>query len=89
VIAFMPQDEARDGMIAALALLREMGAHVLVVEAGTSDGEDRLGTIHADHPQLVPIPMIHRFYSLAEACAQKLGRDPDNPRNLRKVTETR
>ena len=26
---------------------------------------------------------------LAEACAQKLGRDPDNPRNLRKVTETR
>jgi glutamine---fructose-6-phosphate transaminase (isomerizing) len=89
VIAFMPQDEARDGMIAALARLREMGAHVLVVEAGTSDGEDRLGTIHADHPQLVPIPMIHRFYSIAEACAQKLGRDPDNPRNLRKVTETR
>src|SRR5579863_9610687 len=45
VIAFMPQDEARDGMIAALARLREMGAHVLLVEAGTSDAEDRLGTV--------------------------------------------
>jgi len=32
--------------------------------------------------------MIHRFYSLVEACARKLGRDPDNPPNLRKVTET-
>ena len=26
--------------------------------------------------------MIHRFYALAEACAQTLGRDPDNPRQF-------
>jgi glucosamine--fructose-6-phosphate aminotransferase (isomerizing) len=32
--------------------------------------------------------MIHRFYWLAEALARRLGRNPDRPRNLRKVTET-
>jgi glutamine---fructose-6-phosphate transaminase (isomerizing) len=37
---------------------------------------------------LEPIVMIHRFYRLAEALARRLGRDPDRPRNLRKVTET-
>jgi glucosamine--fructose-6-phosphate aminotransferase (isomerizing) len=41
-----------------------------------------------DSPLLAPIPMIHRFYGLAETVARSLGRDPDNPRNLRKVTET-
>ena len=38
---------------------------------------------------LAPIAMIHRFYALAEAVARRLGRDPDRPQNLRKVTETR
>ena len=37
---------------------------------------------------LEPVIMIHRFYRLAEALALRLGRDPDRPRNLRKVTET-
>ena len=38
---------------------------------------------------LTPIVMLHRFYSLVEACARALGRDPDNPPHLRKVTETK
>jgi fructoselysine-6-P-deglycase FrlB-like protein len=33
--------------------------------------------------------MIHRFYALCDASARALGRNPDLPRNLRKVTETR
>jgi glucosamine--fructose-6-phosphate aminotransferase (isomerizing) len=37
---------------------------------------------------LEPVVMIHRFYRLAEALALRLGRDPDRPRNLHKVTET-
>ena len=32
--------------------------------------------------------MIHRFYGLAEALSRRLGRNPDRPRNLHKVTET-
>ena len=61
----------------------------MTVDAGGSDGEDRLGAADAGHPLLAPIPMIHRFYGLAEAAARRLRRDPDRPRNLRKITETR
>jgi glucosamine--fructose-6-phosphate aminotransferase (isomerizing) len=89
IIAFLPQDEAREGMNATLARFREMGARVLVVDAAVADGDDLLATADAGHPLITPILMIHRFYRLAEACARRLGRDADNPKNLRKVTETR
>ena len=42
----------------------------------------------AASPLLTPIAMIHRFYGLAEAVSRRLGRNPDHPRNLHKVTET-
>ena len=89
VIAFVPQDEARDGMSETLKRLSGMGAEVLTIDAGQPDSATALAAARADHPLLTPIAMIHRFYRLAEACARRLGRDPDNPPHLRKVTETR
>ena len=89
VIAFVPQDEARAGLEETLKRLAEMGARILRVDAGAGDAEDRLAHAEIDPPALAPIAMIHRFYRLAEAVARRLGRAPDNPRNLRKVTETR
>jgi glucosamine--fructose-6-phosphate aminotransferase (isomerizing) len=89
VIAFPPRDEAAEGFAGALDRLRALGARVVTVEAGGQDGPDRLGAAAARHPLLAPIPMLHRFYALAEATARRLGRDPDRPSNLRKVTETR
>jgi glucosamine--fructose-6-phosphate aminotransferase (isomerizing) len=89
VIAFMPQDEARAGMNETLDRLREMGARVVIIDVAVDDASDLLATADGGHPQLAPIAMIHRFYGLAEACARRLGRDPDRPKNLRKVTETR
>jgi glucosamine--fructose-6-phosphate aminotransferase (isomerizing) len=89
VIAFVPQDEAREGMSETLARLAAMGAETIIVDALDKDGPSALAAARADHPQLTPIAMIHRFYRLAEACARRLGRDPDNPPHLRKVTETR
>jgi glucosamine--fructose-6-phosphate aminotransferase (isomerizing) len=89
VIAFVPQDEARAGLEDTLDRLSKMGARVLRVDEGAVDAVDRLGHAAIDPPSLAPIAMIHRFYRLAEAVACDLGRDPDNPRNLRKVTETR
>jgi glucosamine--fructose-6-phosphate aminotransferase (isomerizing) len=88
VLAFMPRDAARDGMIATLDRLSDAGAKVLRVESGGADDDVTLGAAPSASPWLAPIPMIHRFYRLAEAVARKLGRDPDRPRNLRKVTET-
>jgi glutamine---fructose-6-phosphate transaminase (isomerizing) len=89
VVAFMPQDEARDGMSDTLSQLRAMGAETLVIDALDGDGPMALAAARVDHPQLTPIAMIHRFYLLAEACSRRLGRDPDHPPHLRKVTETR
>ena len=88
VIAFVPSDAAREGMLATLARLADAGVTVIAIEAGGTDDAHRLAVAKDDATLLEPIVMIHRFYRLAEALALRLGRDPDRPRNLRKVTET-
>lgn len=88
VIAFLPSDAAREGMLATLAQLADAGAAVITIEADGTDGADHLAAAKVGATLLEPVVMIHRFYRLAEALALRLGRDPDRPRNLRKVTET-
>ena len=88
VIAFLPSDAAREGMLATLARLAEAGATVIAIEAGGADDAVRLAAAKVEATLLEPVVMIHRFYCLAEALALRLGRDPDRPRNLCKVTET-
>ena len=88
VIAFMPTEAGRDGMEMTLRLLAAAGADILRVDAGGEDAADRLACPSAASPLLTPIAMIHRYYGLAEAVSRRLGRNPDRPRNLHKVTET-
>jgi glutamine---fructose-6-phosphate transaminase (isomerizing) len=88
VIAFVPSDAAREGMLATLARLTDAGATVIAIEAGGADDANRLAAAEVEATLLEPVVMIHRFYRLAEALALRLGRDPDRPRNLCKVTET-
>jgi glucosamine--fructose-6-phosphate aminotransferase (isomerizing) len=88
VIAFLPSDAARKGMLPTLAALANAGATVIAIETGGADDAHRLATAKVGATLLEPVVMIHRFYRLAEALAHRLGRDPDHPRNLRKVTET-
>jgi glutamine---fructose-6-phosphate transaminase (isomerizing) len=88
VIAFLPSDAAREGMLATLARLADAGATVITIEACGADDAHRLAVAKVEATLLEPVVMIHRFYRLAEALALRLGRDPDRPRNLRKVTET-
>jgi glucosamine--fructose-6-phosphate aminotransferase (isomerizing) len=89
VICFMPQDAAREGVSETLQRVAAMGANVFVVDAVASPSQSALVVPPADHPLLTPIVMLHRFYGLVEACARSLGRDPDNPPHLRKITETK
>jgi glucosamine--fructose-6-phosphate aminotransferase (isomerizing) len=88
VVAFMPTEAGREGMEATLALLHHAGADVVRIDTGGDDASDRLACLPAASPLLTPITMIHRFYGLAEAVSRRLGRNPDHPRNLHKVTET-
>ena len=75
-------------MSETLARLAAMGARLLVVDAAAAPGDAALIVPAAGHPLLTPIAMLHRFYGIVEASARALGRDPDHPPHLRKVTET-
>jgi glutamine---fructose-6-phosphate transaminase (isomerizing) len=81
VLAYAQHDAARERTLAAVDRMRRAGAHVLVA------GQD-LTCIKATHPLLEPILMVQTAYLAIEKLAVALGRNPDHPRLLRKVTET-
>ena len=87
VVCFSPRDASRPGMLDTLARLRTTGAPVLAVEAGPV-APGRLPFADPGHRFLEPITMIQSFYHCVERVARLLGRDPDRPQRLRKVTET-
>ena len=81
VLVYAPADAARGNTLEAVEKMRRAGADVCVA------GED---VPHAPggHPLLDPLAMIQTAYLEIERLAVSLGRDPDRPRLLRKVTET-
>ena len=81
VLVYAPADAARGNTLEAVAKMRRAGADVRVV------GED-LPHVPAGHPLLDPLCMMQTAYLEIERLAVALGRDPDRPRLLRKVTET-
>ncbi|SEB93382.1 glutamine--fructose-6-phosphate transaminase [Rhizobiales bacterium GAS191] len=78
VLVFSTKDAAAATTAANVSRLQEAGA--LVMQPPYRE------TLH---PALDPISMIQTFYGSAERIARSRGRDPDAPRLLRKVTETR
>ena len=82
VLAYSPEDAARSLAQGAIAKMREAGATVLVAETGG------LAYAPSGEPLLDPISMIQTAYMAIEKIAQALGRDPDRPRLLKKITET-
>ncbi|QIG47651.1 SIS domain-containing protein [Nordella sp. HKS 07] len=78
VVVLAPEDKAFATTADTARRLAEAGAHVMTPDfARTSD------------PRLDPISMIQSFYGSAERIARARNRDPDKPRLLKKVTETR
>ncbi len=82
ILAFAQHDAAREGTLLAVKRMRNAGANVLVA------GEAALPTVSASHPLLEPIVMVQTAYLAVERVAAALGRNPDQPRLLKKVTET-
>ncbi|KAB0682991.1 SIS domain-containing protein [Aureimonas leprariae] len=84
--AFLPDDASRPGMQDLCRRLADQGAALFAI------GESPVGTVlpHAatGHPLTEPVSMILSFYRFAEALSRGRGHDPDNPRGLKKVTET-
>lgn len=86
VVVFVGDDAARAGSLEAIERLRQLGGKVLPITTTEIGGALRTpGTGHAATDALV---FAATWYRAIEKAARQLGRDPDRPANLRKVTET-
>jgi glucosamine--fructose-6-phosphate aminotransferase (isomerizing) len=88
VLAFAKGDETREGVEAALAAAAAAGAPAIKAGGGPQDGVLTLPTERACGV-LEPIAYALSFYRLVGALAVARGLDPDRPRGLSKITETR
>ncbi len=77
ILAFAPHDAALVSTSTNLDTLAQAGARIL-----------RPMFAETSHRALDPISLVQSFYASAERISRALGRNPDKPRMLKKVTET-
>lgn len=82
IFALAPNDQAFSNSQDAFKKIRATGAELVVV------GRGGLAFEETGEPLFDPITMIQTAYLAIEKVAVGLGRDPDRPRLLKKVTET-
>ena len=87
VLTLAVDDAARPGIVEEAAGLAGRGAEVFITSPGAK-GAHVLPALPPDNGLTAPLELIVPFYTFAEALARRKGLDPDNPRNLRKVTQT-
>lgn len=87
ILVLAPAGPEQAGTLAFAQEMRARGARVLVAATEDNDGVD-LPSARTDHALLEPFTLIQSFYVLAEALAKARGCNPDQPRYLKKVTET-
>jgi glucosamine--fructose-6-phosphate aminotransferase (isomerizing) len=87
VLALALAGPGQGDVLAAARELASQGATVRV--CGPAETGDSFLTLSADlDPRLAPIEAVQALYPLLARTATRLGRDPDRPRTLAKVTET-
>ncbi|MBW4793132.1 SIS domain-containing protein [Pseudomonas tolaasii] len=89
VLVFAPSGPEQPGTLAFAKEMRARGARVLVVAPEGTACEGLLPSAPTAHPLLEPFTMIQGFYLNAARLAVARGRNPDQPRFLQKVTQTR
>lgn len=82
VLALVPDDAAADKSRATLLRMRQAGATVLEI------GSAELPYVRTGHWLLDPLTIILSAYLMIEKLAGALGRNPDTPRHLHKITKT-
>jgi glucosamine--fructose-6-phosphate aminotransferase (isomerizing) len=87
VLAFVQDDETKDGVEAVVQLCLAKGAAVMKAGGDAQPGATTLPCPSA-HPLVEPLAMTQSFYRMACQLAVARGFDPDRPPNLKKVTET-
>lgn len=87
VIALTAADEAEASVLDVAEAMAAKGARVFVT-SDKAQGEARLPAARGAHPLVDPISLIVSFYAMVEGIATARGINPDEPRHLKKVTET-
>ena len=95
VLHFLQQDASLTDSLAVTARMTELGANTLLavpeglIADSTCAARHCLPLPSSVHPILDPLMAIQAFYVMAEKLACVRGYNPDQPQNLKKVTETR
>jgi glutamine---fructose-6-phosphate transaminase (isomerizing) len=87
VLCFAAADAAEDSVVQIADQIAAKGAQVFVTSDRARQAT-RIDHVRTGHPLADPIALITSFYSMVEQLANKRGIDPDQPRHLKKVTET-
>ncbi|MFZ7092589.1 SIS domain-containing protein [Primorskyibacter sp. 2E233] len=87
VIALTAADQAEDSLLGVTEQIAAKGASVFVTSDRATTAT-RLPTARTAHPLTDPISLIVSFYAMVEQAARARGINPDEPRHLKKVTET-
>jgi glucosamine--fructose-6-phosphate aminotransferase (isomerizing) len=88
VLALAARDASEASVAATADALAAKGAAVFATTRRSAQAVP-LAHVATGHPLTDPLPLIVSFYAFVEAFARHRGLNPDEPRNLRKVTETR
>ncbi|MBF9032809.1 SIS domain-containing protein [Rhodobacterales bacterium HKCCE2091] len=87
VLAFAAADAAEAGVAEVADELASKGATVFATTPKVRKAT-ALPAARTGHPLTDPLALIVTFYGLIEGMAVSMGIDPDQPRHLKKVTET-
>ncbi|SOC54169.1 glutamine--fructose-6-phosphate transaminase [Chromohalobacter canadensis] len=88
VLVFAPPGPEQAGLLELAEWLKSVGARVLLA-ADEGVAQRELTVTDAGHAALQPLSVIQSFYIMTAQLAVARGRDPDQPRHLKKVTRTR
>jgi glucosamine--fructose-6-phosphate aminotransferase (isomerizing) len=88
VLALAARDKSEPSMAETADQLSAKGAAIFATSDLVSAAR-RLPFAATGHPLTDPLALVVSFYLFVEAFARHRGLNPDEPRNLKKVTETR
>ncbi len=88
VLALLPEDAAAAASRLGLARIAEAGGALYTATTTREAPGRHLPCAATGHGLTDPIAMVLPFYALIESVSRARGLDPDQPANLRKITET-
>ncbi len=87
VLSLAARDKSEQSSADVADGLADKGASIFATTDRVTKAR-RLPFAATGHPLTDPLSLITSFYAFVEAFARRRGFNPDEPRNLRKVTET-